>query len=72
MISDLPKLKVKFSASCKSDRVAALVKLVHHGMADIPGESKSAWNENKGELFTYHYDTLKDIGKKYNLAWGLL
>lgn len=41
-------------------------------MADIPGESKSAWNENKGELFTYHYDTLMDIGKKYNLAWGLL
>jgi hypothetical protein len=39
-------------------------------LADSPGETKGIYNENTHELFVYHWDTQKGVGKKYNLSRG--
>jgi hypothetical protein len=40
-------------------------------MCDEPNETATIWNENSKELFTYHYDTQKGVGKKYKLSRGV-
>ena len=40
--------------------------------ADEPGDEQWIFNEKTGELFTYHYDTQKGVGMKYNLSSGLV
>jgi hypothetical protein len=62
----------KFSCSCSKDRVALEVARIHSaGITDVMGESRSIFNPESKELFTYHYDTQKGVGKKYNLSFGL-
>lgn len=38
---------------------------------DKCGEWKSLKNIETGEVFTYHWDTQKGVGKKYCISWGL-
>ena len=48
------------------------VLLVHDETSDEPDESRSIYNPLKNEVFTYHYDRQKGVGKKYNLTHGLI
>ena len=60
-----------FSASCKTDRVKLEVDRTHNdGVPDLVGQSRTIYNEETKELFTYHYDRQKGVGKKYNLSYG--
>jgi hypothetical protein len=63
--------EIKFTASCNTSRFVAEVKMVHGDTADITGQHMSIYSEKSNELFTYHYDTQKGVGNKYNLSWGL-
>ena len=46
--------------------------MVHRdGAADKFGEWKSLYNLNTEEVFAYHYDTAKGVGKKRCISWGL-
>jgi hypothetical protein len=67
----LKEMNVKFTASCQPGRFVDEIKLLHNGVADEEGEWSSIYNENTKELLTYHWDTQKGVGKKYNLTWGL-
>lgn len=40
--------------------------------ANTPGDTRSIWNEETGELFTYHWDTQKGVREKYNLSYGFV
>ena len=72
-VRDQQKLKeIAYTASCKADRFVPERTLVHQNDADEPGESASIYNEATNELFTYHYDTQKGVGKKYNMSFGLV
>ena len=44
-------------------------KFISKDKADEPGEEETIYNDETGELFTYHYDTEKCVGKKYNLSF---
>ena len=62
----------KYSASCNTQRFQVLRDAIHRDfIADEIGEHKSIYNDTFSELFTYHYDTQKGVGKKYNISWGL-
>lgn len=61
--------KVCFSAS--ADRFTNLVKMCHPpGHIDVAGEWEGLYNELMEEVFVYHYDTQKGVGKKYNYSCG--
>jgi hypothetical protein len=69
----LPEMGVKFSASCTSNRFVTETKsLQSRKPSDTPGESETIYNSKTEELFTYHFDTQKGVGKKYNLSHGLI
>ena len=46
--------------------------LLTNEAADQPGDEQSIYNESTNELFTYHYDRQKGVGKKYNLSSGFV
>jgi hypothetical protein len=68
----LLEMKIKFSSSCCSSRFGPEVRLVHGETADVIGQHSTIYNETTQELFTYHFDTQKGVGKKYNLSWDLM
>jgi len=69
----LVKSGQRFLMSCKEDRVKVEVARVHNDdQPDKPGLSRTIYNDQTRELFTYHYDTQKGVGKKYNLSRGLI
>ena len=58
--------------SVKPERFNPEYHMIHRdGAADKFGEWKSLYNPNTEEVFTYHYDTAKGVGKKYCVSWGL-
>ncbi len=64
--------KQKFMGSCNPQRFQSLISRIHkEGMTDVIGETKSVYKEETGELFTFHNDRQKGVGKKYNYSWGL-
>jgi hypothetical protein len=67
----LKETKRPYTASCNPALFKPELKLVHANSDDIIGEHRSIWNETTKELFTYHWDTQKGVGKKYNLSYGL-
>ena len=74
-MSSLSRTKLKasgvpFSASCKPDNFKPERKFISKDVEDEPGDHESIYNELTGELFTYHYDRQKGVGKKYNLSFG--
>ena len=42
------------------------------GSVDTTGEWKGIYNDRTGEMFVYHYDTQKGVGKKYNYSKGFI
>lgn len=64
---------VKFTASVKPDRFKPEVRMVHPaGNDDKIGEWRGIYNDTTNEMFIYHYDTQKGVGKKYNYSKGFL
>jgi hypothetical protein len=62
-----------FSGSCKPDRVKMEYERIHNdGVADIPGQSKTICKDETNEVFTFHYDRQKGVGKKYYLSYGFI
>ena len=60
-----------FSLSCSKDRIALEVSRIHSdNQPDITGVTKTIWNSESKELVTYHHDTQKGVGKKYNITYG--
>jgi hypothetical protein len=67
----LLEVKQKFTASCSPDRVKLEKYRVHKDHpTNTPGDTRSIWNSETQELFTYHWDTQKGVGEKYNLSYG--
>jgi hypothetical protein len=64
--------KVVFTASCKPDHFKPERLMLSREAADEPGDEQSIYNESTSELFTYHYDRQKGVGKKYNLSSGFI
>lgn len=64
--------QVAFSASCRPDNFRPERMLLTNEAADQPGDEQSIYNETSSELFTYHYDRQKGVGKKYNLSSGFI
>ena len=63
----------KFIGSVKSDRFVAETAMIHRlHTADKLGEWRSIYNPETSEVFTYHYDTQKGVGKKYCISHGLV
>jgi len=63
----------KFTCSVAKERVSLEVSRVHDDQQpDIPGKTRTIVNDESGELFTYHYDRQKGVGKKYNLSYGFI
>ena len=63
---------VKFSCSVRPDRMQAQRKLLQKAESEKPGDEETIYLERTNELFTYHYDRQKGVGKKYNLTHGLI
>ena len=62
----------KFIGSVKPDRFNPEYYMIHRdGAVDKSGEWKSLKNIQTEEVFTYHWDTQKGVGKKYCISWGL-
>ena len=61
-----------YSASAQTARFGPEVKLVHENTTDVIGEHHAIYNETTKELFVYHYDRQKGVGKKYNMSCGLI
>ena len=62
----------RFIGSVKHDRFNIETHKIHeNGAPDKFGEWKSIYNDESGEVYTYHYDVQKGVGKKYCLSWGL-
>ena len=58
--------------SVKRDRFNIDTHKIHENEApDKFGEWKSIYNDETREVYTYHYDVQKGVGKKYCLSWGL-
>ena len=68
----LSEKNINYTASCCKTRFGPEVNALHNDTADSPGETKTMYNETTNEIFTYHYDTQKGVGKKYNLTRGLI
>ncbi len=67
----LKSANINYTASVQPSRFSVEKALIHRtGAADDPGESKAIYNETTKELFVYHWDTQKGVGKKYNLSRG--
>jgi hypothetical protein len=64
--------KVKFSCSCRPDRMQSEKKLLQRADSETPGDEETIYREESNEIFTYHYDRQKGVGKKYNLTYGLI
>jgi len=64
--------RVKFSCSVRADRMQAQRKLLQRAESETPGDEETIYLERTNELFTYHYDRQKGVGKKYNLTHGLI
>ena len=63
----------KFIGSVESDRFPMETAKIHRlHTADKLGEWKSIYNPHTLEVFTYHYDTQKGVGKKYCISHGLI
>jgi len=62
---------INYTASVSKHRFGPECNFIHDGVADEPGEHKTIYNDETKELLTYHYDTQKGVGKKYNLSRGL-
>jgi hypothetical protein len=63
----------KFIGSVKSDRFLMETAMIHRlHTADKLGEWRSIYNPHTSEVFTYHYDTKKGVGKKYCISHGLV
>jgi hypothetical protein len=62
-----------FTASCSADRVKVEKIRVHKDHpSNVPGDTRTIYNEESKELFTYHWDTQKGVGEKYNLSFGFI
>ena len=64
--------RLLYCASAQAARFSAEINLVHENTIDVIGEHRAIYNEITQELFVYHYDTQKGVGKKYNLSYGLI
>ena len=65
--------KQKFTMSCSKERVKVEVLRVHKDHPNnVPGDTRTIYNDETNELFTYHWDTQKGVGEKYNLSYGLV
>ena len=63
----------KFIGSVKHDRFLVETAMIHRlHTADKIGEWRSIHNHETSEVFTYHYDTQKGVGKKYCISHGLV
>jgi hypothetical protein len=62
--------KVYFTGSCVANHFKPECALVHGHDTDRTGQHSTIYNDTTNELFTYHYDTQKGVGKKYNLSYG--
>jgi len=63
----------KFIGSVENDRFPLETAMIHRlHTADKIGEWRSIYNHETSEVFTYHYDTQKDVGKKYCISHGLV
>ena len=61
-----------FTCSCRGGRVEVEKRRAHSGgAAPEPGDTKTTYSPETKELFTYHWDTQKGVGEKYNLSFGL-
>ena len=47
-------------------------KLLQRADSESPGDEESVYREESNEIFTYHYDRQKGVGKKFNLTHGLI
>ena len=64
---------VCYLASVTPDRFANLTRfLLPPGYVDVEGASKAAYKEDTKELYVFHWDTQKGVGKKFNYSRGLL
>jgi hypothetical protein len=62
---------IYFCCSVTEKSFPSEVKAVHPiGSTDQTGHWNGMYNENTKQLFVYHYDTQKGVGKKYNLSYG--
>ena len=65
--------RVCYLASVTPDRFANLTRfLLPPGYVDEEGASKAAYNEVLKELYVFHWDTQKGVGKKFNFSRGLI
>lgn len=64
--------RVKFSCSVRPDRMQAEKRLLQRADSETPGDEETIYREASNELFTYHYDRQKGVGKKFNLTHGLI
>ena len=63
----------KFIDFVKSDRFVVETAMIHRlHTAHKLGEWRSIYNPETSEVFTYHYDTHKGVGKKYCISHGLV
>ena len=63
----------KIIGSVKSDRFVVETAMIHRlHTADKLGEWRSIYNSETSEVFIYHYDTQKVVGKKYCISHGLV
>ena len=62
---------IKYSASCNPARFGAEKSLLHESETDVVGQHATIFNDVTKELFTYHFDSQKGVGKKFNMSWGL-
>ena len=61
---------IHFSCSVAPNRMKKHVAMVHDGKEDKTGEWNGIYNDRTEELFVYHFDTQKGVGKKYNYSIG--
>ena len=65
--------KQKFTMSCNKERTKLEVYRIHKDHShNVPGDTRTIYNDETGELFTYHWDTQKGVGEKYNLSYGFV
>ena len=63
----------KFIGSVKHDRFLDETAMIHRRHTpDKIGEWRSIYNKETSEVFTYHYDTQKGVGKKRCVSHGLV
>jgi hypothetical protein len=62
---------IYYSASVKADFFKTEVRTIHKGgQSDSIGEWKGLYNDTTSQLFVYHFDRQKGVGKKYNFSHG--